>query len=1813
MLKRCSTDRSFLLRMGLFFLPFALGVLVLIPTLSAAPAQNAATGFVGTVPLNLANATINLNVVIGIDPDRSTVVADPTLVVADGVAFSTITVTPRDGAGSALAPGQTVLIRYTYDQTNWTSIVVNDMGDGTYIARLSSLTTGIAMIEASVNGVTLNARPQVTFTAGMVLKIIKIANKEKAVVGDVITYQAEVRNTVSRDVLFVKLNDKIPPNFKYLKGSTLINGRKGADPTGHKTLVFDLGTIPAFVDQNGNGLVDLNEPGRVILSYQLIIGAGASPGDYINRAQAFDFAPISNQAEEKVKVTFDPIFDLGTILGKVFFDENRNAWQDLNEAGIAGAMVALDDGTYAITDDNGLYHFPGVAPGERLIKINKTTLPPGTTITTDEARIVQVTRGLLAKANFGAIYDRESEHIGSPGKRGVALSPSVEREPVQVTGHIEAMHLLVNGTEVDLPLSEVRLGVEDLQEIVEIQGGKLKGPILFSPTVEKREEAVSWRLAIFDSRGKLFKEIGGEGPPPFTVRWNGRGSSGKEINGGEIYQYQLDVSYRDGTSDRSSRRLFGVNKSSAISLNLMGSAFETGSATLNEKTVEILHSLAETLKKYPKEKITIEGYTDNTGSDEVNLALSKKRAEAAMAYLVEREGIAADRFVLKGLGSANPIASNLLEEGREMNRRVEIKGEMKEVERAKILNQLRSEPKVVINGEKVKVDPSGRFSAQIIEEIDRLNLEIANRQGKVTETTLPLPTMEILQPAGTVELLFGSRNADYEAIQAPKGAVHPEETVVTYRLKGKTEPGNRVWIDNREATVSDEGLFESLLPLRAGENIFGVVVTHPQQVSRMMNLRLTLSDRNEKGKWVMAVKPVPQLSVLLPPKGVVLSHTQLPIRGMTVPGNRVRINGREIPVEKNGTFSTAAELPDGKSALIIEVTDPEGYVGRMEREVEAARTALFFMALADGEFGRITTTGNLEEAGTKKSAEFYEKGRLAYYLKGTIQGKYLITSAFDTGKQQFNRIFRDLDQKETDRFFTNLDPDKFYPVYGDASTVVYDAQSQGKFYLAIEGDDLRLLVGNFQTGMTDTELAAFTRTLYGARFEYRSLSKTAYDDPNIHIVFFASEVRQAHVQNTFRATGGSLYYLSARNVIEGSEKVRLEMRDKNTGLVLAQIDQSRDADYTIKYEEGRILFRQPISSVVDSASLIHQPSLQGHPVFILVDFEHEVGSFEKKGVGGRLRQQIGDRLAIGGSYVKDGEATGEYELKGADAELRIGEGSRLVGEIARSQGKDASHLISGDGGLSFNEIPTVATGEGTAYKMAARADLSEWFGERDRLVAEGYYQRLSPEFFSNGTLLEQGTLKYGGGLRYRFTGYDTLQLRYDRQALIPNGVILGGNAAASAQIGASQVTLQEAEWSHVQGALLLGAAFQNKMIDQTTGRSRQETLAARFGWRFTERFSTTLDHQQTIRGETDRQTTLGLRYQFNEAIASLIQGTHGAHGAAALVGAMARLGERSQIYVNEKLTKPQGQEALWGTIVGGERMLTDRLRLYTEYELQSGSVQQNRSLWGLDQRWRLTGGWKIDLHYERSRLHGNGTDTTRDAASVGFHYDSPEGARLAHRFEMRREEGAVQRIQRLTTHYAEWKRLHGWTLFGKFNYSDTRNESADLLETRFTEAGVGAAYRPIFFDRLNLLAKYTHLDDTHPDPLGASLRTTADVASMEGIFDVTRRIQWVEKVAVKIQREDQPPRPRLTSQTVLSIHRLNYHLTSAWDIGLEYRILKQLQAKDQMEGFLVEINREIAEHLRFGAGYNFSRFTDDAFSQNNYDARGWFIRAQGKF
>jgi outer membrane protein OmpA-like peptidoglycan-associated protein len=100
--------------------------------------------------------------------------------------------------------------------------------------------------------------------------------------------------------------------------------------------------------------------------------------------------------------------------------------------------------------------------------------------------------------------------------------------------------------------------------------------------------------------------------------------------------------------------------------------FATGSATLLSKSYKPLNGLATLLKQNTDLGIDIEGHTDNTGTDAINIKLSQRRAEAVMKYL-RSKGVTADRMTAKGYGSSLPIEDNSTAAGRAMNRRVELK------------------------------------------------------------------------------------------------------------------------------------------------------------------------------------------------------------------------------------------------------------------------------------------------------------------------------------------------------------------------------------------------------------------------------------------------------------------------------------------------------------------------------------------------------------------------------------------------------------------------------------------------------------------------------------------------------------------------------------------------------------------------------------------------------------------------------------------------------------------------------------------------------------------------------------------------------------------------------------------------------------------------------------------------------------------------------------------------------------------------------------------------------------------------------------
>ena len=85
------------------------------------------------------------------------------------------------------------------------------------------------------------------------------------------------------------------------------------------------------------------------------------------------------------------------------------------------------------------------------------------------------------------------------------------------------------------------------------------------------------------------------------------------------------------------------------------------------------------------------------------------------------------------------------------------------------------------------------------------------------------------------------------------------------------------------------------------------------------------------------------------------------------------------------------------------------------------------------------------------------------------------------------------------------------------------------------------------------------------------------------------------------------------------------------------------------------------------------------------------------------------------------------------------------------------------------------------------------------------------------------------------------------------------------------------------------------------------------------------------------------------------------------------------------------------------------------------------------------------------------------------------------------------------------------------------------------------------------------------------------------------------------------------SDTYLVIQRFNVVLKGPFDLGLEYRVLAQREADDRRQGWLTEFSWRVKRSLRLGVGYNFTDFSDNEFSQNDYSVGGVFLRIQGLY
>jgi uncharacterized repeat protein (TIGR01451 family) len=322
------------------------------------------------------------------------------------------------------------------------------------------------------------------------------------------------------------------------------------------------------------------------------------------------------------------------------------------------------------------------------------------------------------------------------------------------------------------------------------------------------------------------------------------------------------------------------------------------------------------------------------------------------------------------------------------------------------------------------------------------------------------------------------------------------------------------------------------------------------------------------------------------------------------------------------------------------------------------------VGFVEGSIGYNTIKSNLKSIDSIKAEDrVIKEGRVSFFAKGKIKGNWLLTMAYNSAKKSDNKLF------------SEIDPNRYYTLYGDSVRQNYEASSRKKLFLKIEKSNFSALYGDFNTDLTYTKLSSYSRKMTGLKGEYH--------DKNINLKTFASNSQQLFIKDEIIGDGTSGYYnLSNSPVIENSETIKIEVRDRyHNEKIISQRVLTIFKDYEIDYHLGRVYFKEPIFST----------DRDFNPSFIIIDYEIDGDDDSYYTYGGRLSLNgFNQNIELGGSYIYEDNAKKQNSLIGIDTTFKISNNTILKMEYAQTNKIDVD--IKSKGSAKFLEIDHLSKG-----------------------------------------------------------------------------------------------------------------------------------------------------------------------------------------------------------------------------------------------------------------------------------------------------------------------------------------------------------------------------------------------------------------------------------------------------------------------------------------------------------------------------------------
>src|SRR6267142_2809309 len=493
------------------------------------------------------------------------------------------------------------------------------------------------------------------------------------------------------------------------------------------------------------------------------------------------------------------------------------------------------------------------------------------------------------------------------------------------------------------------------------------------------------------------------------------------------------------------------------------------------------------------------------------------------------------------------------------------------------------------------------------------------------------------------------------------------------------------------------------------------------------------------------------------------------VQGSGIPaGHAVWVAGRQIPVDPQGNFAAEEMLPAGAHSVEVAVLDDAGNGSLYLRDLEFKRTDLFYVGIADLTVSKNSASGPAKLQEGENAQHPYDStldGRLAFYLNGNVHQNWRLTASADTREGPVKDLFSNFLGKSPDSLFRRIDPDYYYPTFGDDGVVQEMAPTLGKFYAKASNGENYGMWGNFKVGYLVNVLAHVDRGLYGANAHYAAEPTTSFGERRLTVDGFAAQPGTMASYEEFRGTGGSLYFLHHQDILTGSERVRIEIHDKASGIVTGVVNLQPNVDYDIDYLQGRVLLSQPLSSTANDNLLVRTSGLSGDEAYLVVRYEYTPG-FEKLdqvAVGGQAHYWLNDHVRLG--FTADSnEGDSASNLGAADLTLWKSANSWFKLQTGRSTGLLSPSLQSNDGGFGFQgpNDQSFTDAKAGAYRADLSVGLRDFFEGRDGRFTF-YKQHFDAGYSSPGQATIKDTEQYGGTFMMPVTSSLSLAAKGDQK------------------------------------------------------------------------------------------------------------------------------------------------------------------------------------------------------------------------------------------------------------------------------------------------------------------------------------------------------------------------------------------------------------------------------------------------------------------